>query len=172
MQDGGRSKGDRAYRRVLVLVSALATRNVAAAACVGLPREAKSGLALRGSGLCSWRCCKGRSLACLLTFTRNVPLRPALDSRVGWHSLQLWAWALEVMVPHAINWNDWSSSIGTGGRHHMLCVPMPKQPCFDKRSPGVIIKKPATRPVWLLLGLTALLLVAMTRKAYGSAFPR
>jgi hypothetical protein len=43
--------------------------------------------------------------------------------------------------------------------------------CFDKRSRGVIVK-PASRPVWLLLGLTAVLLAAMTRKAYGCAFPR
>jgi hypothetical protein len=49
---------------------------------------------------------------------------------------------------------------------------MLKQPCFDKRPPGVIVKKPAAGPVWLLLGLTAVLLAAMTRKAYGCAFPR
>jgi hypothetical protein len=38
---------------------------------------------------------------------------------------------------------------------------MPKQP---NGTPG---KKPATGPVWLLLGLAAVLLAAMTRKAYG-----
>ena len=33
-------------------------------------------------------------------------------------------------------------------------------------------KKPVTGPVWLLLGLAAVLLAAMTRKAYGKPFPR
>jgi hypothetical protein len=33
-------------------------------------------------------------------------------------------------------------------------------------------KKPAVRPVWLLLGLAAGLLAAVTRKSYGRPFPR
>jgi hypothetical protein len=27
---------------------------------------------------------------------------------------------LDVLVAIAINWNDWSSSIGAGGRHHVV----------------------------------------------------
>jgi hypothetical protein len=44
---------------------------------------------------------------------------------------------------------------------------MPKQPRFDKRSARAPDKKPVTGPVWLLLGLAAVLLAAMTRKASG-----
>jgi hypothetical protein len=49
---------------------------------------------------------------------------------------------------------------------------MPKQLIFDKPSVGVTSKKPAARPIWLLLGLAAALLAFMTRKANGSPFPR
>jgi hypothetical protein len=50
---------------------------------------------------------------------------------------------------------------------------VPEHPCFDKHSAGVTVKKPAgARPVWLLLGLAAVLLAAMTREAYGCPFPR
>jgi hypothetical protein len=41
---------------------------------------------------------------------------------------------------------------------------MPKHPCFDKRAAEVTVKKPATRPVWLLLGLC--------RSAAGSYDPQ
>jgi hypothetical protein len=44
---------------------------------------------------------------------------------------------------------------------------MPKQQ--PNGTPG---KKPVTGPVWLLLGLAAALLAAMTRKAYGWPSPR
>lgn len=44
---------------------------------------------------------------------------------------------------------------------------MPKQPRVDKRPAGITAKEPAARPVWLLLGLAAVVLAAMTRKAYG-----
>jgi hypothetical protein len=43
---------------------------------------------------------------------------------------------------------------------------MPK-PRFDKRSAGTPGKKRPAKPVWLLLGLAAVLLAAMTRKAHG-----
>jgi hypothetical protein len=49
---------------------------------------------------------------------------------------------------------------------------MPKQSRFDKRSVGTPGKNPAARRVWLLLGLAAALLAAMTRKASGRPFPR
>src|SRR2546428_8520369 len=48
---------------------------------------------------------------------------------------------------------------------------MPKQPRFDKSSAGTPGKRPVTGPVWLLLGLAAVLLAAMTRKAYGPQSP-
>jgi hypothetical protein len=47
---------------------------------------------------------------------------------------------------------------------------MHKQPCVDKRPAGMTVKKPAARPVWLLLGLAAVVLAAMTRAAYGSPY--
>jgi hypothetical protein len=49
MPDGGRSKGDRACRRVSVLISALVARNAVAAAGIVLPREA-IGPGSRGPG--------------------------------------------------------------------------------------------------------------------------
>jgi MYXO-CTERM domain-containing protein len=49
-------------------------------------------------------------------------------------------------------------------------APMPKQPSFDKHSAGAPGKKPVTGPVWLW-GLAAVLLAAMTRKAYGCPSP-
>jgi len=45
--------------------------------------------------------------------------------------------------------------------------PVPKRSRFDKRSAGTTGKKPAVGPAWLVLGLAAVLLAAMTRKAYG-----
>jgi hypothetical protein len=49
---------------------------------------------------------------------------------------------------------------------------MPKQSRIGERSVGTPGKKPTARPVWLLLGLAAVLLAAMTRKASGSTFAR
>jgi hypothetical protein len=48
---------------------------------------------------------------------------------------------------------------------------MPKQFRFEKRPAATSAKKPAARAVWLLLGLAALLLAAMTREARGCTSP-
>lgn len=54
---------------------------------------------------------------------------------------------------------------------HQRLWPMSKQFHFAKRSACTPSKKPAARPVWVLLGLAAVLLAAMTREAYGRPSP-
>ncbi len=44
---------------------------------------------------------------------------------------------------------------------------MCRQHRFNKGPAGMPGKKPAAGPVWLLLGVAAVMLAAMTRKAYG-----
>jgi hypothetical protein len=61
-----------ALGRVGALPAPLPYSKRRAATGVGLLREAKSGLALRGSGPCSWRCCKGRGLASRKAFPRQT----------------------------------------------------------------------------------------------------